>query len=90
MAWEQFPESQEEYNTLKSFLELYTVQFGFYSISSWLIACAVSTVFIVVDSTQNGLRPSSQSPEITRPTKNSAHVASTSFPKKIQGFHKDL
>ena len=84
MALEQFPESQEEFITLKSFLELYTMQFGFYSIISLYIACEVSTVLIVVVSTQTWLRPSIQSHKMPRPTKNSAHVANTMFPKKLQ------
>ena len=35
----KFPVSKEEYITLTSFLELYTVQFEFYSILSLHIAC---------------------------------------------------
>ena len=45
------PEPLEEYIILKSFLEFYTVQFGYYSIISLHIACEVSAVFIVIVST---------------------------------------
>ena len=49
--WPENKESWEVYNTLRLYLELCTVQFGFYSIRSLHIACAVSTVLIVFVST---------------------------------------
>ena len=53
----------EEFMTLKSFLELYTVQLGFYGISSLHIAFSVSILFIVVVYLRNGLNQGSRVPK---------------------------
>ena len=50
-AWDQSLQSPGRKILLMSFLELYIVKFGFYSISSLQIVCEVSTVFIVAVST---------------------------------------
>ena len=52
------------------------MQFEFYSVTRLHPACEVSTVLIVVVSTQK--RPETKYPEIPIPTKNSAHVINTS------------
>ena len=69
----KFSQSQEEYSTYKHlFLELYTVQFGFYSIIS-LHTALLLLLFLL----RSGLRPRIQSHKMPRPTKNSAYVANT-------------
>ena len=78
-AWDCGVQSPRRNFTLKSSIFWnYTVQIRFYSIFSLHPACEVSTVFIVVEYTQNGLITNIQNPEMPRSTKNFACVVNTS------------